>query len=154
MAQDTESPSSATAPTANFDLERFVFAQEGPYPIALRELKSGQKQSHWMWFIFPQLDGLGSSPMAQQFALGSREEAAAYLAHQTLGPRLVACAEALLPHRDRPIRDIMGRPDDLKLHSSATLFATVSPQGSVFHGLLDAFYEGQPDARTLDLLAG
>ena len=135
-----------------FELSRFELAQEGPYPIALRELEAGQKQSHWMWFIFPQIAGLGTSPMAQRFAIQSRDEAAAYLAHPELGERLRTCAKALLNHRDKSAHDILGSPDDLKLHASATLFAEVSEPGSPFCLLLDAFFGGQPDPRTLSLL--
>lgn len=143
-----------TTPTTTdpFDLQRFVLAQEGPYPIALRELRAGQKRSHWMWFIFPQIAGLGSSPMAQRFALHSRAEASAYLAHPILGPRLLKCAEALLAHPDQAISTILGQPDDLKLRSSATLFAAVSPADSVFHRLLQTFYADESDPRTLSLL--
>ncbi len=153
MATDHETrPPAVASGRDRFDLERFTYAQEGPFPIALRELRAGRKQSHWMWFIFPQLAGLGSSPMAERFAIASRQEAAAYLAHPTLGPRLRQCAEALLAHDGKSPTAILGHPDDLKLRSSATLFASVSPAGSPFHRLLDAFYDGQPDPRTIDLL--
>jgi uncharacterized protein (DUF1810 family) len=102
-----------------------------------------------MWFIFPQLDGLGASAMARRYAIRSLDEARAYLGHPVLGPRLVECAEALLAVQGRSAREILGSPDDLKLRSCATLFAQVSPPGSVFHRLIEVFYEGVPDGRTL-----
>jgi uncharacterized protein (DUF1810 family) len=139
-------------PADPYDLARFVHAQEGVYDEALAEVRSGRKRSHWMWFIFPQLAGLGSSPTSQHYAITSLAEARAYLAHPLLGPRLVACAEALLV-QGRTAREVFGSPDDLKLRSCATLFAAVSPQGSVFHRLLDRFFDGAADQRTLDLLA-
>ncbi len=134
------------------DLQRFVTAQEGDYERALAELRAGRKRSHWMWYVFPQLRGLGSSPTSRHFAIEGREEAAAYLAHPVLGPRLVACAEALLGVEGRSARDILSSPDDLKLRSCATLFAEVAPPGSVFERLLDRYFEGRPDPVTLRLL--
>jgi uncharacterized protein (DUF1810 family) len=138
-------------PADPYDLARFVHAQEGVYDEALAEIRSGRKRSHWMWFIFPQVAGLGSSPASQHYAITSLAEARAYLAHPLLGPRVVACAEALLV-QGRTGREVFGSPDDLKLRSCATLFAAVSPQGSVFHRLLDRFFDGAADQRTLDLL--
>ncbi|HYE18934.1 MAG TPA: DUF1810 domain-containing protein [Tepidisphaeraceae bacterium] len=136
-----------------FDLARFVDAQsDGVYETALAELRAGQKRSHWMWFIFPQLRGLGSSSMAQHYAIQSRDEAAAYLAHPLLGHRLTECAEALLAVEGRTALQILGSPDDLKLKSCATLFAAVAPAGSVFDQLLDKYYARERDRRTLDLL--
>jgi uncharacterized protein (DUF1810 family) len=134
------------------DLERFVKAQARSYAQALAEIQAGYKVSHWMWYVFPQLDGLGSSPTARTYAIRSRAEAEAYLAHPTLGPRLVECAEAALSVKGRSAHDIFGSPDDLKLRSSATLFALVSRPGSVFHRVLDRYFEGKPDAKTLGLL--
>jgi uncharacterized protein (DUF1810 family) len=134
------------------DLDRFVAAQDGDYERALEELRSGRKRSHWMWYVFPQIRGLGSSPTSRRFAIEGREEAAAYLAHPLLGPRLVACAEALLGIEGRTAREILGSPDDLKLRSSATLFVEVAPPGSVFERLLDKYFEGRPDPATLQLL--
>ena len=134
------------------DLDRFVTAQEGEYERALAELRSGRKRSHWMWYVFPQIRGLGSSPTSRHFAIQGREEAAAYLAHPVLGPRLVACAEALLGIEGRSAREILGSPDDLKLRSCATLFAHVAPPGSVFERLLARYFEGRPDPATLQLL--
>lgn len=135
------------------DLARFVEAQRRDHDVALAELAGGRKRSHWMWYVFPQLDGLGHSPMARRYAIRSAAEAAAYLRHPVLGPRLAAVAAAALGHAGRSALDVFGSPDDLKLRSSATLFAHVSPAGSVFHQLLDRFFEGRPDPRTLDRLA-
>jgi len=136
-----------------FALSRFLRAQETSYETALAELRPGSKRSHWMWFIFPQIAGLGSSPTAQLYAIKTVEEAEAYAAHPILGPHLIACAEALLNVEGKSASEIMGYPDDLKLRSSATLFAEVSPPGSVFHRLLDKFFEGKPDMQTLEILA-
>ncbi len=135
-----------------YNLQRFVTAQAEDYECALRELQRGQKESHWIWYIFPQVAGLGHSPTAHAYAIQSREEAVAYLAHAVLGTRLQRCCEALLAHQGKRIQDIMGFPDDLKLRSSMTLFAMLSMPGSVFHKVLDAFYSGEMDARTLAYL--
>lgn len=135
-----------------YDLNRFVQAQATDYEQALAEIRGGRKQSHWMWYIFPQLDGLGSSPMARRYAIRSVAEARAYLDHPVLGPRLVECAEAALGVDGRSALDVFGSPDDLKLRSCATLFALVSPAGSVFHRLLDSYFDGHGDARTHHLL--
>ena len=132
-----------------FDLERFVRAQEGVYEAALAELRAGRKRSHWMWFVFPQLAGLGTSPMAQRYAIGSLAEARAYLGHPVLGPRLRACAETLLGVEGRTVHEILGSPDDLKLRSCATLFAAVAGPGSPFAHLLDRYYGGERDPETL-----
>ena len=135
------------------DLNRFVEAQAGVYERALAEIRAGRKRSHWMWFIFPQVDGLGSSPTARRYAVKGRAEAEAYLAHPVLGPRLVACAEAAaaVPGPASAL-DVFGPPDDLKLRSSATLFACVSPGGSVFDRVLDRYFRGERDPATLRLL--
>jgi uncharacterized protein (DUF1810 family) len=133
-------------------LTRFVEAQETAYAQALAEINSGHKRTHWMWYIFPQLAGLGTSTTARQFAIRDRSEAEAYLRHEILGPRLIECAEATLRVSGRSAHDIFG-DDDKKLESCATLFAQVSPEGSVFHRLLDKYFDGEPDQRTLDLLA-
>ena len=135
-----------------FDLERFVRAQESDYERALAEIVSGRKRSHWMWYVFPQFAGLGLSSTSQYYAIGSLDEARAYLAHPILGPRLIECAEATLKASGRSAHDIFGSPDDMKLRSSATLFARVSPDGSVFHRVLEKYFGGQPDQRTLDLV--
>lgn len=135
------------------ELARFVAAQRGSYEQALAEIASGRKRSHWMWYVFPQFAGLGSSTTSRKYAIASLAEARAYLRHELLGPRLVACAEAALAVEGRSAREIFGSPDDLKLRSSATLFAQVSPAGSVFHRLLDKYFSGEPDEATLRLVA-
>ena len=137
--------------TDPFDLERFVEAQAPVYPRVLSELRHGRKQSHWMWFIFPQLAGLGHSPMAQRFALGSRDEASAYLGHGVLGARLSECTALVNAVEGRTIREILGSPDDLKFRSSMTLFAAVSSNPE-FAAAIAKFYGGTPDRKTLDLL--
>ena len=134
------------------DLNRFVLAQQGDYEQALQEITNGRKRSHWMWYIFPQIDGLAFSPMSRHYSIKSAGEARAYLDHPVLGPRLLACAQAAVACEGRSATEIFGSPDDLKLRSSATLFASVSPAGSVFHRLLDKYYPGGPDAATLRLL--
>jgi len=133
-------------------LERFVAAQAEDFERALGELRRGQKQSHWIWYIFPQVAGLGHSSMAQKYAIQSRDEAMAFLNHPVLGPRLRQCCEALLKHRGKSVEDIMGYPDDLKLRSSMTLFAAVAESRSVFGEVLEAFYDGGVDERTRDFL--
>ena len=138
--------------TDRWNLGRFVEAQQGDYAQALAEIGAGRKRSHWMWYVFPQLSGLGSSPTSVHYAIKSRDEAEAYLAHPVLGRRLVACAEAVLQVRDRSAREIFGSPDDMKLQSSATLFASVSPPGSVFHRIIDKYFDRQPDVRTVESL--
>ena len=135
-----------------YDLTRFVWAQADDYERALSEIRGGEKRSHWMWYIFPQFDGLGSSPTAKRYAIKSVAEARAYLAHPVLGARLVSCAEAVLAVRGKSAHEIFGSPDDLKLRSCATLFAHVSPAGSVFERLLDAYFRGARDGETLRLL--
>jgi len=133
-------------------LRRFTDAQDGAFETALAELRAGAKQSHWMWFVFPQLAGLGHSPTAQYYAIRSLEEARAYLAHPLLGPRLRQCTEALLPHAGhRSAEAIFGSVDALKLRSSLTLFDLVAPD-DVFARALDSFFAGEPDQRTLALI--
>lgn len=138
-----------------YNFARFLEAQQGgTYERALAELRAGHKRSHWMWFIFPQIAGLGISARAQRYAIGSLDEVRAYLAHPVLGPRIVECAEALLAlEGKRNIVEILGYPDDLKLCSSATLFQQASPPGSVFQRVLDRYFAGRLDERTLALLA-
>lgn len=131
------------------NLARFVSAQQPVYAQALEELREGRKRSHWMWFIFPQIEGLGHSPMAQRYAISDRAEAKAYLAHPLLGERLRDCTEAMLSHKDRSAHAIFGSPDDLKFHSSMTLFDAVSKKGSAFGQALLQFYGGKPDEATL-----
>lgn len=133
----------------DFDLERFVDAQRGVYDQALAELQAGRKRSHWMWFIFPQIAGLGSSDMARRYAIALEDEAAAYLAHPVLGPRLRTCAAAVAAHDDRTADAIFDHPDDLKFHSSMTLFAEVAPDEAVFQTCLDQFFDGAGDPATL-----
>ncbi len=142
----------ATAALDPFGLARFLEAQAGIYPDARAELQAGRKRTHWMWFVFPQIDGLGFSPLAQRYAIKSLDEARAYLAHPVLGARLLECAEAVAAVEGKSAHEIMGSPDDLKLRSCATLFAAVSPAGSVFERLLAKYYDGAPDERTLGLL--
>jgi len=139
--------------TDPFDLQRFVEAQAPVYPRVLSELRRGRKQSHWMWFIFPQLAGLGHSAMARLYALSSREEAAAYLVHGVLGPRLRECTALVNAVEGRTIREILGSPDDLKFRSSMTLFAAVSSEPE-FTASIEKFYGGAPDQKTLELLGG
>jgi uncharacterized protein (DUF1810 family) len=133
-------------------LGRFVLAQRDDYEPALSEIRSGRKRSHWMWYIFPQLDGLGFSSTAKHYAIKSLDEARAYLEHPVLGPRLLECAEAVVGVEGRTAHEIFGSPDDLKLRSCATLFACVSPPGSVFERLLAKYYRGEGDENTLQLL--
>src|SRR3954451_5216121 len=132
--------------TVSFDLERFVTAQAPVFATALAELQAGQKRSHWMWFIFPQLRGLGHSAMARHYGVGSLAEARAYLAHPLLGPRLVQCTQAVLAIEGRSLRTIFGSPDDLKFRSSMTLFSlAASEKDSVFRQALDRFCDGRED---------
>ncbi|GAA5443934.1 hypothetical protein Misp06_02112 [Microbulbifer sp. NBRC 101763] len=136
----------------NFDLERFIKAQEHSYEDALLELKNGKKRSHWMWYIFPQVVGLGHSSMAQKYGIKNLEEAKAYLAQPTLGQRLKSCCHALLDIHDRSAHDIFGSPDDMKLKSSMTLFSLAEKEESLFKDVLDRYYNGKSDAHTLELL--
>ena len=135
-----------------FDLARFVRAQEGAYEQALGEVRRGRKTSHWMWFVFPQLAGLGSSPTAQRYAVSGVGEARAYLAHPVLGPRLREITEAAAVLTGRTAREVFGSPDDLKLRSSLTLFEAAAPDEPVFARALEALCGGERDARTLALL--
>ena len=134
------------------DLKRFVEAQKGSYDEALAELRAGRKQCHWMWYVFPQLAGLGQSSMSIRYSIKSADEARAYLDHRILGPRLLECAEAVLAIENKSASDIFGSPDDVKLRSSATLFAHVSPRGSVFERILEKYFNNTPDPRTLEKL--
>lgn len=134
-------------------LERFVAAQEGVYQEALAELRRGRKESHWMWFIFPQVAGLGSTAMSQHYAIRSRDEARRYLTHKLLGGRLVECTAAVLDHADSSAERIFGQVDAMKFRSSMTLFhAAGGGAEPVFTQALAAFYSGDPDPRTLALL--
>lgn len=138
-------------PDDPFDLERFVTAQDWVIESVRDELRRGRKTSHWMWFVFPQIAGLGLSARSQRYAISSSEEAAAYLAHPVLGPRLIECVSLVLAVEGRSAHDIFGSPDDQKLHSSLTLFAEVS-QDDIFRLALDKFFDGRPDRKTLDIL--
>ncbi len=135
-----------------FELNRFIKAQDTIYDVALWELKNGRKRSHWMWFIFPQIDGLAQSSTSKFYALKSMEEARAYLNHPVLGKRLKECAEAVLAVEGHSVSEIFGYPDDLKLKSSLTLFASVADGESVFTSLLNKCFNGERDLRTLELL--
>jgi uncharacterized protein (DUF1810 family) len=147
----TIAPAKGNAMTEAIDLERFVAAQEGVYSAALTELRTGLKRTHWMWFVFPQIAGLGRSAMAQAYAIASLDEARAYLAHPVLGPRYHECVAALLPHRDRSAAAIMGDIDAVKLRSSLTLFAAADA-GAPVEDALAAFFDG-PDPATLAAIA-
>jgi uncharacterized protein (DUF1810 family) len=136
----------------SYKLDRFLEAQAADYDTALAEIRSGRKRSHWMWYVFPQIAGLGVSETSQYFAIRNLAEAKAYLAHPILGPRLIECADALLALDGRTAREIFGSPDDLKLRSSATLFAHVSPARSAFQRVLEKYFDGASDERTLRLL--
>ncbi len=135
-----------------YDLKRFLSAQEGVYERALTELKCGQKRTHWMWFIFPQIDGLGYSPTAKRYSIKSIEEARQYLNHPVLGKRLLECTEAVVALRGGSVSEIFGYPDDLKFKSSMTLFEKIAGSGSVFSFALDRYCHGERDAATLRLL--
>lgn len=136
----------------SFDLERFVSAQAPVYQTALSELRAGHKRSHWMWFVFPQIEGLGKSPAAQKYALVSLGEARAYWAHATLGPRLRECTQAVLTHKGLSAHAIFGAPDDMKFHSSMTLFARAAPDAPEFGAALATFFNGEADQKTLERL--
>ena len=133
-------------------LDRFLEAQDKLYETALSEIKKGSKRSHWMWFIFPQLRGLGRSNMAYTYGINGIEEAKEYLNHPVLSSRLIEITEALLTHKDKSALKIMGDIDDMKLKSSMTLFALISEEGSVFQQVLDCFFDGKMDKRTLKII--
>jgi uncharacterized protein (DUF1810 family) len=140
--------------TDRFDLGRFETAQAPVIERVLQELRAGEKRSHWMWFVFPQLAGLGHSPMARRYAIGSLDEARAYLAHGVLGSRLVECTRTVNAVEGRSVHAIFGSPDDMKFRSSMTLFArTAAPDQPVFREALDRYFGGAEDPRTVDLLA-
>ena len=138
--------------TDPFDLQRFVDAQAPVYARVLAELRRGQKQSHWMWFIFPQCNGLGHSSTSKLYAIKSVAEAKAYLSHPVLGARLVECCEALMQVENRSAAEIFGSPDDLKLRSCVTLFAHTTATGSVFERVLEKYFQGARDGTTIGLL--
>ncbi len=136
-----------------YDLSRFLEAQNNSYNTALREIRAGRKRSHWMWYIFPQIQGLGYSAMAQHYAIRDLGEAREYLQHPLLGPRLIEISEALLALDESDPRRVMGSPDDLKLRSCMTLFQSAAPDQPVFGKVLNKFYGGSPDGRTLEILS-
>jgi uncharacterized protein (DUF1810 family) len=136
-----------------YDLGRFLAAQRETYTDALAEIQAGRKRSHWMWFVFPQIQGLGFSENARFYAITNADEARAYLTHPVLGPRLFEITGALLGVEGKSAHEIFGSPDDMKLRSSATLFASVSLPGSVFEQILTRFFSGQPDPETVRRLA-
>ena len=136
-----------------YDLSRFLEAQKNSYDTALREIRAGRKRSHWMWYIFPQIRGLGYSAMAQHYAIRDLGEAREYVQHPVLGPRLIEISEALLALDESDPRRVMGSPDDLKLRSCMTLFQSAAPDQPVFGKVLDKFYDGSPDGRTLEILS-
>ena len=140
------------SPDDPYDLNRFLSAQEGVYERALAELKGGAKRTHWMWFIFPQIDGLGYSPTAKRYSIKSVEEARQYLNHPVLGKRLLECTAAVVAFKGGSISELFGYPDDLKFKSSMTLFEKISGSGSVFSIVLDRYCQGERDSMTLSLL--
>jgi uncharacterized protein (DUF1810 family) len=137
-----------------FDLQRFVDAQNRVFDRVYEELRAGRKQTHWMWFIFPQLAGLGSSAMAARYAISTKQEAEAYLADKILGPRLRQCTQLVNEIADRSVHEIFGYPDDLKFHSSMTLFSQAAPHEQLFTNALQKYFAGQLDHQTRQLLKG
>jgi len=136
-----------------YNLQRFLTAQAPVYNTVLAELRAGRKSSHWIWFIFPQIAGLGHSAMAQQFAINSLDEAKAYLQHPVLGQRLRECTQLVLNVEGRSADEIFGYPDNLKFRSCMTLFMTATTDNTLFKAVLDKYFDGQPDQLTLDILA-
>jgi uncharacterized protein (DUF1810 family) len=151
MGDETKTTGASPNPDA-FNLARFLAAQDPIYADALNEIREGHKQSHWMWFVFPQVIGLGTSPMARHYAIRSVAEARAYLAHPTLGHRLRGCAESLLRIRGKSASEIFGYPDDHKLRSSVTLFASIAEKGSVFEEVLERYFGRKPDPLTIQFI--
>jgi uncharacterized protein (DUF1810 family) len=141
-----------TGGSDRYELGRFVEAQRGCFEQVCGELRAGRKRSHWMWFIFPQVQGLGLSPMAVRYGISSKDEAEAYLNHEILAPRLLQCTELVMLVEGRTIEEIFGRPDDLKFRSSMTLFATVSTDHAIFQQALEKYFAGEPDRLTLERL--
>ncbi len=135
-----------------FDLSRFEAAQDPLIERVLGELHAGEKRSHWMWFVFPQLAGLGHSPMARRYAIMSLDEARAYLAHSRLGPRLIKCTGLVNAVEGRSVHEIFGSPDDMKFRSSMTLFSRAAPDEAAFREALDRYFGGEEDPRTVELL--
>jgi uncharacterized protein (DUF1810 family) len=135
-----------------YNLRRFVDAQQAVYETVCGELRQGRKESHWMWFIFPQIKGLGHSEMARKFAISSRDEAKAYLAHPVLGPRLRECSRIVADLEGKSVEDIFGYPDDMKFRSSMTLFAQTAKDNEIFTRCLEKYFQGEPDRLTLAAL--
>ena len=135
-----------------YELNRFVAAQALHYSVALQELRQGKKESHWMWFIFPQVAGIGYSEISRHFAINSTSEASAYLMHPLLGQRLVECCEAVLAIESRTAHEIFGSPDDMKLHACATLFSYVSPTGNIFDRIIVKYFGGKKHMKTISLI--
>ena len=136
----------------NYNLDRFKTAQDSDYKTALSEIRNGRKVSHWMWYIFPQMKQLGYSPTAQYYGIGSLDEAKSYIADDTLRQHLVEISQALLALKSDNASQIMGYPDDMKLKSSMTLFMLAAPEIPVFQAVLDKFYGGEPDKKTIELI--
>jgi len=149
IVTEASDPSNQNDP---FNLQRFVSAQARDYKAARTELRRGRKETHWMWYIFPQIDGLGNSSTSKRYAIKSKAEARQYLEHPVLGENLRECAQILLDLEGRSASEIFGYPDDMKLKSSMTLFAQVTDPESVFASVLDKYFQGERDIRTLDLL--
>jgi uncharacterized protein (DUF1810 family) len=139
---------------ANESLDRFIEAQKPDYSIALAEIKQGRKRSHWMWYIFPQIRGLGFSETSTYYAIKDLDEAKQYLQHPVLGKRLIEISKALLENEENDATKIFGTPDDLKLRSSMTLFAAVPNADPVFQAVLNKFFEGKQDSKTLSIIEG
>lgn len=135
-----------------FDLDRFLNAQAGVYPQVVTELRAGRKRSHWIWFIFPQMKGLGQSSHSHFYGIGSLTEARAYLGHPVLGPRLEECTILVTQIQKKPIEQILGYPDDLKFRSSMTLFSRAATDARIYSDALDKYFAGRPDQLTLELL--
>ncbi|MEY2417077.1 MAG: hypothetical protein QOH53_2411 [Ilumatobacteraceae bacterium] len=140
------------ADVSTLDLERFISAQEPVYSTVVSELRNGTKASHWMWFIFPQIDGLGSSPTARHYAIRSLDEANAYLAHPVLGSRLIECTGLVNNVDGKSLREIFGSPDDMKFHSSVSLFSLIESRESAFERALNKYFNGELDERTVAIL--
>ncbi len=138
--------------SVGYNLQRFLHAQEHVYDAVIAELRAGRKSSHWIWFIFPQIAGLGHSRMAQQFAIASLDEAKAYLQHPILGPRLRACTQLVLDVNSRSAEEIFGYPDHLKFRSCMTLFLTAAPDNTIFNDALLKYFDGKPDQLTMNVL--
>ena len=137
-----------------FQFQHFIDAQENIYPDVIRELKQGHKESHWMWYIFPQITGLGQSHISKIYAIGSLDEAAAFLQHPVLGDRLYECTETVVSTEERTVEQIFGTPDYLKFHSCMTLFSQVENHHPVFDSALKRYFENKQDQSTLDILSG